>query len=174
MPNNNGQTIIYTPRQEIDDLIGNPPGWLLRSGITVVALVVVTIIGLSAFIRYPDKVVATGVMTGDYPPIKHVNKVAGIIDEIYVKDGQSIEKGAIVAYIQNTMNRNHLRTMEQFIHQYHDAQYMVDYSNIHFPKNLQLGDLTVDYARLQLLFSEFQTIMRQSGVYQQIKTLEIT
>ncbi len=173
MPNNNQTTLTYSPRQEIDDLIGNPPGCLLRSGITVVALVVVTIIGLSAFIRYPDKVVATGMMTGDYPPIEHVNKVAGIIDKIYVKDGQVVEKDATIAYIQNTMNRNHLRQIEDFIRQYQNAAYMSDYVNFYCPKNLQLGDLTADYARLQLLFSEFQTTMRQSGVYQQIKTLEI-
>lgn len=87
----NNQTITMNPRREIDDLIGNPPGCLLKSGITIVALVIVTILTMSAFISYPDKIVAIGEMTGDYPPIEHVNKVAGVIDKIYVKDGESVQ-----------------------------------------------------------------------------------
>jgi len=169
---NNGR-ITYTPRQEIDDLIGNPPGWLLRSGISIVALVIITIITMSAFISYPDKIVAIGEMTGDYPPIEHVSRVAGVIDTIYVKDGETVKKGDKIAYLQNTMNRNHLQRIMHFIYQYQAVGHVADYSNIYIPQNLQLGDLTTDYARLQLLFGEFQSTIRQSGVYQQIKTLEI-
>jgi len=69
---------------------------------------------MSAFISYPDKIVATGEMTGDYPPIEHVNKVAGVIDEIYVKDGESVEKDATVVYIENTMNRSHQLLFREF------------------------------------------------------------
>jgi len=168
---NNG-TINLNPRREIDDLIGNPPGWLLRSGISIVALVIVTILTLSAFISYPDKIVAIGEMSGAYPPIEHVAKVAGVIDEIYVKDGELIEKDATIAYIENTMNRSHLRIMESFILQYQNGKHVRDYENMHAPKNLQLGDLTIDYARLQLLFAEFRATLMQSGIFQQIRTLE--
>jgi len=169
----NNQTITMNPRREIDDLIGNPPGCLLKSGITIVALVIVTILTMSAFISYPVKIVAIGEMTGDYPPIEHVNKVAGVIDKIYVKDGESVKKGDKIAYLQNSMNRNHLRSITHFIQQYQTVGHIADYANIYIPKNLQLGDLTADYARLQLLFEEFQSTLRQSGVYQQTKTLEI-
>jgi len=127
---------------------------------------------MSAFISYPDKIVATGEMTGDYPPIEHVNKVAGVIDEIYVKDGESVEKDATVVYIENTMNRSHLRIMEDFIRQYQNGKNIKDYTNMHAPKNLQLGDLTADYARLQLLFREFQASLMKSGVFRQMGTLE--
>lgn len=170
---NNNETITFNPRREIDDLIGNPPGWLLRSGISIVALVIMTILTMSAFISYPDKIVALGEMTGDYPPIAHVNKVAAVIDTIYAKDGQHVKKDDKIAYLQNSMNRRHLGNIRYFINQYQTVEHIADYTNIYIPKNLQLGDLTADYARLQLLFDEFQSVIRQSGVYQQTKTLEI-
>jgi len=127
---------------------------------------------MSAFISYPDKIVAIGEMTGDYPPIQHVNKIAGVIDKIYVKDGQTVEKGDKIAYLQNTMNRSHLRSITHFIRQYQTIEHIADYTNIRIPKNLQLGDLTADYARLQLLFAELQSVIGQSAVYQQTKTLD--
>ncbi len=53
----------------VDDLIGNPPGWLLRSGITMVALAVAVFLSLAFVIKYPDKISASAVITSSEPPV---------------------------------------------------------------------------------------------------------
>ena len=59
MPNQTNQiSNNYGTNQQIDDLIGIAPNWLLKSGITIVFLVTAVILTLSAFIKYPDKIVS--------------------------------------------------------------------------------------------------------------------
>ena len=59
MPENNNIEITYESpsgsQTEINDLIGNPPSWLLRSGITMVGIVTIIVLGGSYFFKYPDK-----------------------------------------------------------------------------------------------------------------------
>jgi len=169
----NSELSTFSSHQEIHNLIGNPPGCLLKSGITIIALAIFTILLMSSFIRYPDKIVADGEITGDFPPILHVNKISGVIDTLYKKDGQGVKKGNRIVYIQNTMNRTHLRRVIRFIRDYQNIEHIEDYADISLDKNLQLANLTPDYARLQLLFDEFQSLIRQSGITKQIKTIVI-
>ena len=64
MPDNiDHRSTSYAPATQIDDLIGVAPGWLLRSGITVIVIVTSVILAVSAFIKYPDKIIAKGIMT---------------------------------------------------------------------------------------------------------------
>ena len=173
MPDQNRYTEdIRTAHREIDDLIGVAPNWLLRSGIMMVALVVVAVLAISAFIKYPDKIVANGEMTSDHPPIEHFTKTAGIIDSLYVFDGEHITQGMPIAYMQNTMNREDLDQLKAFLYNYINTSRIPNYLFLSFPEDLQLGEISGDYARLQLLYSEFILTLRTSGVFQQVSTLE--
>ncbi len=58
----------------IEDMLGNPPGWLLRAGIGGIALVFLLVLGLTAFIRYPDKLAAPFLLqTRTVPLLLQVN-----------------------------------------------------------------------------------------------------
>ncbi len=39
----------------IQDMLGRPPGWLLRSGLSVIAVTLAVVLGLAAVIRYPEQ-----------------------------------------------------------------------------------------------------------------------
>lgn len=165
IPNN------YSPRQ-IDDLIGVAPNWLLRSGITIVFIVVTMILILSAFIKYPDKIVAKGIMTSENPPIAHFNITAGKIEELYIENGDHVNEGQDLIYIKNNVNRFDLKQMEIFIAEYNSIKYIPDYLKLNYPHSLQLGEFQRFYSQLELAFSQFQLTLKQSGVFQQIKTIE--
>lgn len=61
MTNSVEEIEITLPQQEsISDLIGNPPGWILQSGITTIAIVVIAILTAGFFIEYPDKINCIG------------------------------------------------------------------------------------------------------------------
>lgn len=176
MPDINKHKIIQqvspVNRLEIDDLIGNPPGWLLKSGISIVALVTIILIGMSALIKYPDKIIAKGMMTSDYPPIEHVNKISGVIDSIFVSDGQWVEKGTLIAYLQNNLNIKDLRKLQNFMKKYEKIESLFQMEKISFPEDLVLGKITADYARLQLVVKEFQMKLKQSADTKKILTLQ--
>lgn len=118
----------------IDDLIGNPPGWLLRSGLTVLALVVTVVLIMSAFIRYPDKITSTGIMTSTTPPLRHKAKTAGLVDSIYVDTDQKVKAGDTLLYIQNHATLKDIQQLATFVESFKQAKDLYDYAYLHFPE----------------------------------------
>jgi len=166
IPNN------YSSNYQIDDLIGVSPNWLMKSGITILFIVTSVIIALSAFIKYPDKIICNGIMTSENPPIEHVNITAGIIEDIFVSDGDLVDEGQILMQIKNNTNKNDIDRLNSFINKYSDINHIPNYLSLKLPKGLQLGEIQGDFSQLTLLFSQFQQTLNQSAVFDQIHTLQ--
>jgi hypothetical protein len=66
----NPNDIHLNERDEIRQMIGKPPSWLLNYGISAVAWVVLLLLAMSYFIKYPDVVTAKVVLTTEHPPIR--------------------------------------------------------------------------------------------------------
>ena len=172
MPDYTDISASNTSSRQIDDLIGVTPNWLMQSGISIVALVFMVILTISAFIKYPDKIVAKGVMTSENPPIEHINQTAGIIEEIFTKTGDIVGQGEPLVLIKNNVKRRDLAKIKSFIEDYKSIKHIPNYLQLEYPKNLELGDLQSNYSQLQLAFSQFQLTQKQSGVFQQIETIK--
>ncbi len=171
MPANLVIRVHTTQPNGMDDLIGKPPGWILRSGISLIAFVAAVIMIAAAYIRYPDKINGKGVLTGTMPPIEHFSKTDGILDSIYVYTGQKISIGDTIAYIRNLTHRDHLSEWEIFMQRYENVSHIPEYLHLSFPEKLVLGVLQAEYGTMQLSFSAFQATLRQSGVFEQIRTI---
>lgn len=84
---------------EINDLIGNPPSWLLRSGIMMVAIVTGIILTGAYFFNYPDKLSGSGTLTSATPPIEIISRATGYIDKIHIAEDEFVNKGDAILYI---------------------------------------------------------------------------
>lgn len=88
-------------RDRLMDIIGHPPGWLLRSGTGLIAFITALLLCLAWFIRYPDIIEAPVVITSDHPPVEIYSNHTGIIDSVYVSDGERIKKDQILLVMSN-------------------------------------------------------------------------
>ena len=159
-------------RNEIDELISVPPGCLLHSGIMMVGLVLVVLMALACFINYPDKIIAEGVLTSESPPIEHFTEEGGILENLYVLNGESIERGDNILYIQNSANRNHINELEKAIREIASIKYIPNFLKLELNKSLELGELQTNYARLELIINGFKTSLKESSVFKQIAALK--
>jgi len=144
----------------INDLIGDPPGWLLRSGLAALAIVVVLVLGMAAFIRYPDKVTSIGYMTSSTPPIELKAKSSGLIDSIFVSNNERIKERDTLIYIKNTAIMLDMQRLLRFIM---DLENSSDSPRSVFPTNLQVGDLQQPYAAMELAFADLQLFLSQTS-----------
>ena len=87
--------------EEIEDIIGQPPGWLVRYGVTVIFGIIILFFVGSAFFTYPNKVIAPVVITTRYPPLTINARADGKIDALAVYDTQHVKKGDLLAVIEN-------------------------------------------------------------------------
>jgi len=167
--NNSTQSSEYTA---INNLIGNPPGWLLSSGISMIAMVTVILLVGVYFFKYPDKHIGQGTVTSTTPPIEIVSRATGYIDMIHVEEGSEVNQGDSIIYINNTTDPSQLKELQNWINQYEKLKDPGEYLNLPFVMNLQLGTLQKEYANLQLRYNELQQLLKENIVFQQLDAIE--
>ena len=86
---------------EIDDILGRKPAWILRRGVVVLTFIVISLLIASWLFKYPDIVTATVVITISNPPEQIIAKTSGKIQTLLVTDNQFVKKGDYLAIIEN-------------------------------------------------------------------------
>ncbi len=161
--------VSQTHERPIDELIGNPPGWLLRSGIGMVALVVFSVLSIAALIKYPDKITSRGELTSNFPPIEVKNTVAGIIQEIYLENNDLVEEGDSILFIKNTAIPADIIDLEKLISDYQEIKTLDQLHRLAVQEDLQVGNIQTEYSALVYKIKEIKDVVKQTSTYDQIK-----
>ncbi len=88
--------------EEVQELIARPPRWLLRWGITLVALVLVGVLTGAWVIRYPDVVRASFKLTSLNAPKAVLTRSEGKLMRLLVSEGTEVKAGQPMAYLEST------------------------------------------------------------------------
>jgi len=86
--------------EEVQVIMGKAPAWVIRWGVTVVFVTFVGIFIGCWFVKYPDTVEAPATITTLNPPTDLVTRYDGLIDTLYVADGETVERGQLVAVLR--------------------------------------------------------------------------
>ena len=91
---------------EVTDIISKPPIWIYRWGISLFLFIILTCLGVSAIISYPD-IVRTQLTIRSLTPPKAVSVGSASIKliKIDVQNGQDVKKGARLATVDNGHDR---------------------------------------------------------------------
>ena len=104
----NKQKEIELRSEEVQEVMGAIPSWILRWGITVLFLVVATLAVGSCFFRYPDVIVSEMTLTGRSPVAPIVARASGKISRLYIEvetANQLIEQTKVISSkIQSFIN----------------------------------------------------------------------
>ena len=87
--------------EEVQEVMGEIPPWILRWGITTLFVIVVALLTGSWFFKYPDTIKAEITVTSSDPPVSIIARSSGKIDDIFIKNNEAVECQAILAVIQN-------------------------------------------------------------------------
>lgn len=98
---------------EAQEILGRIPSWIVRWGVTVIFVIFAGILLGCYFIKYPDTVEAPVEITTLNPPADLVSRYDGLIDSIYVMDGQSVDQGTLVAVLRNAADWRDVGTLTE-------------------------------------------------------------
>lgn len=130
---------------EVQEILGTPPGWLVRWGTFIVFICVAALLGTAAMISYPDVVEASIVITPTTPPVDVVARTDGYITKSLVKDKAMVKQGDVLGVLQSTAKYEHIESLSKQIDSW--LKYPPDsLGNISVQPNLELGELQADYA----------------------------
>lgn len=88
--------------EEVQEVMGKVPSWIVRWGITLLFLVVAMLVVGSIFFKYPDVITAQVTVTTANPPAAIVSRASGKIEKMYVADKQAVKEGDWLAVIENS------------------------------------------------------------------------
>lgn len=110
MPN---RTDFYST--EAQEILGRIPSWIVRWGVTVIFAILGGILLGCYYIKYPDTVEAHVIITTVNPPADLVARYDGLIDSLFVRDGQPVAKGTLVAVLRNAADRRDVQTLDEYL-----------------------------------------------------------
>lgn len=87
--------------EEVQEVMGQIPSWIVRWGITLLFAVVLALVIGSCFFRYPDVIVTEMTLTGQQPVSPIVARTSGKITQFCVADGEIVQPGQLLAIIEN-------------------------------------------------------------------------
>jgi len=84
---------------EVQEIMGRQPAWILRWGITIILLIIIGIVIACWFIKYPQTVTSAITLTSDNPPSDLAARTTGILDTVSVANGEAVTSGQLIAVI---------------------------------------------------------------------------
>ena len=150
--------LILQERDDLNYFLGNPPSWMLRNGIMVVAFVFGLLLWLSYLIKYPDTVACRVVLTTEHPPIRVLAQASGRVAELLVKENEVVEVGKILCALENTAEWRDVLRLESLLLNNNTPL------SILAQNGLKLGSLQTIYSTFTQNAKDFSYFVNNNGV----------
>ncbi|MDT8413663.1 MAG: hypothetical protein RQ875_14445, partial [Vicingaceae bacterium] len=100
---------------EVQEIISAVPNWMIRWGITLIFGLIVMLVTLSWFIKYPDIIFGNATLTTLQPPVKLVVKSSGKLTTILLADGSTVEKNQVIAEMENPITQEGIEFLKNYV-----------------------------------------------------------
>lgn len=139
----NKEPNINLRSNEVQDLIGKPPGWIVSYGSVLVLLILFGILFFSYYIKYPDVVSAPVLITTSIPPAPIVAKSSGKLTKLLVQDAAVVDSLQLLGVIENTANYIQILSLDSLLN---NDSIIQKIEHISFDQNYQMGEIQNDYS----------------------------
>jgi multidrug resistance efflux pump len=155
--------------EEVQEILGRPPHWMISSGISVIFIVILAIFIGSYFFKYPDVLNATIVVTTENLPAGVVARTSGRIDTLFVQEKQKVIKGDVLALITNTASFTDIFKLKSVISKFNIS----DLSTFNLiDDNLQLGEVQSSYLSFVKAIEDYNQFVQTDYYNKKIASTE--
>lgn len=153
--NNKKDNNIELRSEDFNDVLGSVPPWILRWGITAIAIIIIILLIGSSVFKYPDTITSSVSLTGTAPVVSIVAKTSGKLHKLYIADNQEVKQGEYLAVIDNPANTDDILKLKDYLEK------LENFSNLKLvsPNHMQLGNLQSLYASFYLSLSEYKQFL---------------
>jgi multidrug resistance efflux pump len=158
MKNENNIEVL---NEEIQEILGTPPGWILRFGTLIFLIVIVVLIWLSYWIQYPDVVVSEIIVSFNDPPTKLISPKSGYLNKLHTVHNQKVKKGKLlISYNSEANYQDVLSLYEKLIEVKQTNQQSI--LPLSFTENYSIGELQKSLS--QFLDKQKQYNLKVKGI----------
>ena len=147
IPQQNTEQDFNLRSEDISEILGTPPGWLVRWGTSVVLLVFFLLLAAGWMIRYPDVISARVTFTTATPPVEVVARTEGHIESFLVAENDEVQPDQPLVILQNTARYADVLQLEKKLRQWEGADTPDSLLAVSaMPGNPELGELRTAYS----------------------------
>ena len=153
MPNNIND--IELRSEDVQEILNAVPNWMIRWGNLLVLMLIVMLLGISWFVKYPDIITADAMITTQIPPQKVYAKTTGTLTAILVIDNDLVKRNQPLAIIENTANYKDVYILKSVI-----DTIKINNQSFNFPINdlpmLFLGEIESQFALFENSYIQYK------------------
>lgn len=101
--------------EDIQDILSRAPSWMISWGNSLIFLMSILVITLSYFIKYPDVISGTAVISTSQPPVYISSNVDGRISKVLVEEGQVVVSGQVLIELENPVSLESIDALKSYI-----------------------------------------------------------
>ncbi len=137
MKNENNIEVL---NEEIQEILGTPPRWILRFGTLIFFIVIVVLIWLSYWIQYPDVVVSEIIVSFNDPPSKLISPKSGYLNKLHAVHNQKVKKGQLLISYNSEANYQDVLSLYEKLLQVKQIN-QSSILSLSFSENYSIGEL---------------------------------
>lgn len=142
--------------EEVNEIITAVPSWIVRSGITVIFVVIAGIVSLSAFIEYPDIVKTSLKVNSLNAPKDVIARQSGKLIRLLVKENQVVKYKQPLAYLESTASHIDILRLSEKLKFLRSAVVSEQTpTEVIVPEGLNLGELQPAYQTFYQSYLQF-------------------
>lgn len=157
--------------EEVQEIMGHIPLWIVRWGITVFFLIFSSLMAGCYFFKYPVVVSTPFVLTTINPPAPLICKSSGRIGKWFVNEGQTVNQGEVIAILENAARYEDITTLYSFMNSL-TGNWTKEVKQTDLPKELFLGKLQSAYITFQKPYRNLMHYLQQDLIGKQRALLE--
>ncbi len=158
--------------EEVQEILGTPPRWIIRWGTTFIVLGVGILFYFSYLIKYPDVVRVPVEITTSIEPVQIVAEQNGHLSRVLVDENSKVEYGDIMVVIQNPAHLEDVLLLDSLASEM-QLFGIPEFLSFDPPIGLQLGELQFNYSRFIQLFKDFTNVVSSGYDVQRKKKLDL-
>ncbi|WP_338418055.1 hypothetical protein [Pseudotamlana carrageenivorans] len=141
--------------EEVQEILTKVPHWMIRWGNVLFLALILILLFMSWFVKYPDIVTSEALITTQIPPQKEYARITGRFDAILVTDNQEVTNNQALAILENTANYEDVFKLKKVI-----DTITVNSKSFYFPMDslpiLFLGDIESQFALFENSYIQYQ------------------
>ncbi len=159
--------------EEVQEILGTTPAWIIRRGITMISVVVFILLAGSFVFKYPDIITGRVTIVSKNPPATITARATGRINHLMVSDQDSVSAGTILAILENPAYYANIYKLKQHldtINRYFDDPFR--FAGMQFEANLMLGQVQPAWAAFVTQCAEISTFYNYDLYMARVETLK--
>ncbi len=162
------EKMIELRSEEVQEILGRPPRWILRWGITLLFSVVLLLFVGSWFYKYPDVIVSDITVTTENIPATLVAKSSGKIIKLFVSDKQIVQQNQILAVVENSASYNDVIKLDSLLQNFISDTILKTKPF----ENLILGDVQPSYISFLKSCNDYNNFVQLNLLERKIELLK--